>query len=79
MNVYLALNFAAQGLPDEALVEARKVDLKLKEYARQYEGKNAYQEDAFARYLSGILYESTGEINDAFIAYKKAYEAYADV
>lgn len=76
LNVYLALNFASKGLPDEALVEARKVDLKLKEYARQYDGKNAYQEDAFARYLSGILYESTGEINDAFIAYTKAYEAY---
>lgn len=76
VNVFLALNFAAKGLPDEALVEARKVDLKLKEYARQYEGKNAYQEDAFARYLSGILYESTGEINDAFISYTKAYEAY---
>jgi hypothetical protein len=76
VNVYLALNFASQGLPDEALVEARKVDLKLKEYARQYEGKNAYQEDAFARYLAGILYESTGEINDAFISYTKAYEAY---
>jgi uncharacterized protein len=77
VNVYLALNFAAKGLPDEAVVEARKVDLKLKDYARQYQGKNAYQEDAFARYLSGILYESTGEINDAFIAYQKAHEAYA--
>jgi hypothetical protein len=77
VNVFLALNFAQQGLPDEALVEARKVDLKLRDYAQQYEGKNAYQEDAFARYLSGILYESAGETNDAFIAYKKAYEAYA--
>lgn len=77
VNVFLALNFARKGLPDEALVEARKVDLKLREYARQYEGKNTYQEDAFARYLSGILYESTGEINDAFIAYQKAFEAYA--
>jgi uncharacterized protein len=77
VNVFLALNFAQQGLPDEAVVEARKVDLKLRDFAQQYEGKNAYQEDAFARYLSGILYESAGEMNDAFIAYKKAYEAYA--
>ena len=76
VNVFLALNFAQQGLPDEALVEARKVDLKLRDYAQQYEGKNAYQEDAFARYLTGILYESTGEMNDAFIAYRKAHEAY---
>ena len=76
VNVFLALNFAQQELPDEAIVEARKVDLKLREFARQYEGKNTYQEDAFARYLAGALYESGGELNDAFIAYKKAHEAY---
>lgn len=76
VNVFLALNFAEKGEEDEAVVEARKVDLKLREYARQYEGKNAYQEDAFARYLAGVLYESNGEINDAFISYRKAHEAY---
>jgi uncharacterized protein len=76
VNVFLALNYAQQGLPDEAIVEARKVDLKLREFARQYEGKNAYQEDAFARYLAGALYESGAEFNDAFISYRKAHEAY---
>lgn len=76
LNVFLALNFAQQGLVDEALVEARKVDLKMREFVRQYEGKNRYQEDAFARYLAGALYESGGETNDAFISYTKAYEAY---
>lgn len=76
VNVFLSLNFAQQGLPDEAIVEARKVDLKLRELARLYEGKNRYQEDAFARYLAGALYESGAEINDAFISYRKAYEAY---
>jgi uncharacterized protein len=76
LNVFLALNFAEQGLPDEALVEMRKVDLKMREFIRKYEGKNTYQEDAFARYLAGALYESAGELNDAFIEYRKAYEAY---
>ena len=76
VNVFLALNFAQEGLPDEAIVEARKVDLKLREFARQYEGKNTFQEDAFARYLAGALYESGAELNDAFISYKKAHEAY---
>lgn len=76
VNVFLALNFAEKGLPDEAVVEARKVDLKLRTYAQRYEGKNVYQEDAFARYLAGVLYESAGELNDAFISYRKAYEAY---
>lgn len=76
VNVFLALNFAEKGLPDEALVEARKVDLKLRELTRRYEGKNTYQEDAFIRYLAGALYESSGEINDAFISYRKSYETY---
>lgn len=76
INVLLALNFAQQGETDEALVEARKVDLKLREFAKQYEGKNRYQEDAFMRYVAGALYESAGETNDAFISYRKAFEAY---
>ena len=38
--------------------------------------KATYNEDAFARYLTGILYESAGDMNNAFIAYRKAYEAY---
>jgi hypothetical protein len=76
VNILLALNFIEKDLPDEALVEARKVDLKLREYSRQYEGKNKYQEDAFIRYLAGALYESGGEINDAFISYRKSFESY---
>jgi len=76
VNVFLALNYAAKGMDDDALVEARKVDLKLKEYSRKYEGKNQYQEDAFVRYLMGVLYENGGEENDALISYKKSYEAY---
>ena len=77
INVFLALNFAEAGEPDEALVEARKVDLKLREYAKQYEGKNRYQDDAFVRYMAGALYESAGEMNDAFISYRMAFDAYA--
>jgi uncharacterized protein len=76
VNLFLALNFAQMGNIEEALVEARKVDLKLKEYSKQYEGKNTYKQDAFIRYVMGALYEAGGEINDAFISYRKAYEGY---
>jgi hypothetical protein len=76
VNVFLALNYAAKGEPDEALVEARKVDEKLRVLSRAYEGKNVYQEDAFIRYLMGVLYESRGEVNDAFISYRKAHQIY---
>jgi hypothetical protein len=36
----------------------------------------AYRNDGFARYLSGVLYEAAGDLNNAFIAYRNAYEAY---
>ena len=78
VNAFLALNFAEQGMTDDALVEARKVDVKLREYARAYDEKNIYREDAFIRYLTGVLYETGGETNDAFIAYRAAYDAYQE-
>lgn len=75
VNVIKALNYALLGEWDEALVEARRIDHRLNVLADQQED-DEYQEDPFARYLSGILYESAGDLNDAFIAYRKAYEAY---
>jgi hypothetical protein len=76
INVVAALNYALLDQRDDALVEARKVDHKLNVINDRYAKKNVYREDAFARYLSGILYEGRGELNDAFIAYRKAYDAY---
>jgi uncharacterized protein len=78
INVFAALNYAYLGQMDDALVEARKVDHKLNLINDKYEKKNVYKRDALAQYLSGILYEAKGEINDAFISYRKAYEAYGD-
>jgi hypothetical protein len=77
LNVIKALNYAIAGNLQEALVEARRADHRLNVLADQAAGKpDAYRDDAFARYLSGILFEAAGELNDAFIAYRKAHEAY---
>lgn len=76
VNLFLALNYAKMGMTEDAIVEARKVDLKLNEYSKQYDGKNSYKQDAFVRYIMGVLYEANGETNDAFISYKQAYEGY---
>ena len=78
INVIASLNYAYLGQWDEALVEARKVDHKLNLFNDKYEKKNVYKQDALAQYLSGMLYEAKGELNDAFISYRKAYEAYGD-
>ncbi|MFQ5588644.1 MAG: hypothetical protein ACE5F7_07375, partial [Nitrospiria bacterium] len=78
VHLFSALNYAAMGKWDEALVEARQVDARLNQFNDQYEKKNIYKKDAFARYLSGVLYETRGEMNDALISYEKAREAFED-
>jgi hypothetical protein len=50
--------------------------LKLQQLNDKYTKKNRYSEDAFGLNLMGIIYESSGEINNAFIAYRNAVEAY---
>lgn len=76
INVVKALNYAAQGHWQEALVEARRIDHRLNVISDKVKDGDGYRNDGFARYLSGILYESTGDLNNAFIAYRNAYEAY---
>ena len=78
VNLFMALNYVALGLNEDALVEARKVDTKLNVFNSRYEEdqKNVYREDAFIRFLMGVLYELDGEINDAFISYRKAEQIY---
>jgi len=77
INVFQALNYLLLGKYEDALVEARKVDHKLKTLQVDYGGKNVYKEDAFMRYLTGLLYESQNEFNDAFVSYRKAIEEYS--
>ena len=76
IHVIMALNYAYQGLFDDALVEARKIDHKLNVLSDRAENTYGYTQDAFARYLTGLLFESRGELDDAFVAYRLAYEAF---
>jgi hypothetical protein len=76
INVLKALNYAMLDQWQDALVEARRIDHRLNVLSDQTQKTNAYRDDGFARYLSGILYESTGDVNNAFIAYRKAYETF---
>jgi hypothetical protein len=72
INVYKALNYAALGSHEEALVEARVVNRKL--HLMINEGQRKYQQNAFARYLAGILFESEQNWNDAYVSYKFTHE-----
>ncbi len=76
INVVKALNYAAKGDLPESLVEVRRIDHRLNVLSDTVKEKDKYRNDGFARYLSGILYEAVGDLNNAFIAYRNAFEAY---
>ncbi|MAY83403.1 MAG: hypothetical protein CMP59_04645 [Flavobacteriales bacterium] len=80
VHYYKAINYLMLNKPDEALIEVRRINIRLNEQSDIYEGKRyRYKEDAFAHLLMGIIYESKYDINNAFIAYRNAYETYKEV
>lgn len=79
IHYYKALNYLKMSKYDEALVECRRINIKLNELNDKYDKKkNRFKRDAFSLNLMGIIYEAAGEYNDAFIAYRNAYEAYQE-
>ncbi len=78
IHLISAIGFLRTGQLEEALVEIRRLDSLLNLYTTKYEEKNVYKEDAFARYLSGLLHEADHELDDAFIDYYKAVRIYKD-
>lgn len=79
IHYYKALNFYQLGKADTALIEAKRINIKLNELNDKYpDNKNKYQYDAFAQILQGVIYESLSQTNDAFIAYRNAEKIYDD-
>ena len=75
LHFYKILNYLELGKKDEARVEVLQVDQRLKEI-KQKQSRDDLPEEAWVRYMSGIVFEDLGEWSDAMIAYRKAYEAY---
>jgi tetratricopeptide (TPR) repeat protein len=78
IHLMSAIGYLQAGQTEDALVEARRLDTLLAVYNDKYDKKNVYKEDAFARYLSGILHEGDGDWDAAFIDYRRAAEVYRD-
>ncbi len=71
LNASKALNYLEEKKVDDALVEVRKMNQKFSKFKNE-ERKN-YELNSFSKYLSGLIWESTGQIDDACIDYKDAY------
>ncbi len=75
---YKALNFLKLGDNEAALVECRRLNNRLNDLSDKYKSDNKYKRDAFIHNLMGIIYEANGDVNNAFIAYRNAYNIYQE-
>ncbi len=80
IHYYKALNYVFLKNIDEAIVEAKRISLQLHRINEKYpsDKKNRYTNDTFALTLQGLLYESAGDMNNAFIAYRNAIDIYLE-
>ena len=76
INYYRSLNYWQLGLHEDALVECRKANEKLARYAATAKYPTSYRNDAFIHWMTGLFYEATDELNDAYVAYRHAHMAY---
>ena len=78
LHYYKALNFLQLGQYRTALVECRRLNIKLSLLSRKYNSPHKYQRDAFIHTLTGLVYQANHEYNNAFIAYRNAVEIYQE-
>ncbi|GMR00984.1 MAG: hypothetical protein BMS9Abin19_0330 [Gammaproteobacteria bacterium] len=72
LHAYMAMNYIQLGQIDAARVEMLQANVKMMEWGDEPE------EDAFLRYLEGMIYESLDEQDSALISYRKAYTVYKE-
>jgi hypothetical protein len=73
---YKALNFVKQNNFDDALVECRRLNIRLQQLSDRYGSDNKYKEDAFIHLMMGVIFEAGKDYNNAFIAYRNSYNIY---
>ncbi len=73
---YKALNYCKLGDYEAALVECRRLNNRLYELSDKYKSDLKYKEDAFIHNFMGLIYEASGDYNNAFIAYENSVKIY---
>ncbi|MDX2001191.1 MAG: hypothetical protein SFW35_02090 [Chitinophagales bacterium] len=76
IHYYLALNYIQLGNYEDAIVECKRINNRLNYINDNRKQRITYRQDAFALNLMGMIFEADGQVNDAFIAYRNAYETY---
>jgi hypothetical protein len=78
IQYYKAKNYLALGDYNAALVEAKRLNEKLNKISDIHKKKITYKQDAFGHLLMGLVYDANKDYNNAFIAYRNAYNVYKD-
>jgi hypothetical protein len=73
---YKAMNYLKLGKTEEALVECRRLNIRLLQLSDRYDSPEKYRKDAFIETLMGLIYEADQDYNNAFIAYRNALNSY---
>lgn len=77
VHYYKALNYLQLNQMEDAIVEARRIDLDQSQAKADASSKwKKYGTDPFGLLLMGMIYEADNDYNNAFIAYRNAKEAY---
>jgi len=72
INAMTAINYLCLGDLDNAMVEVRRLNEKLRRF--RLEAKRKFTDNALALYLSAIIYEANKNWDDAAIAYEQVYK-----
>ncbi|MEP2024284.1 MAG: hypothetical protein ABJH98_07565 [Reichenbachiella sp.] len=75
---YKALNYIKLGDREAALVECRRLNIRLQKLNDKYKSDSRYKRDAFIHNLMGLIYDADRDYNNAFIAYRNAYNIYKE-
>jgi len=75
---YKAINYLKVNNSEAALVECRRINIRLQQLSDRYKNENKFQRDAFIHTLMGLIYESDKDYNNAFIAYRNAVTIYEE-
>jgi hypothetical protein len=78
LHYYSTLNYLKLGQPDDALIECKRMLLVMDNISTYYKKNNKYNRDAFTHLLLGLIYDAQKNYENAFIAYRNAYEVYKE-
>jgi hypothetical protein len=72
LHTFLAKNYLARGMWDDAAVEARNI-------IRRLEDRNGYPDDAYSRYMAGFCLQMINDDSNAGLQFRTASELLTDV